>query len=59
MTTREGAPMTDNGYVGRYFDRRDLDEIDLLGDLMVAASESDGPLSETQVDAILGVEPNE
>ncbi|UYM06525.1 hypothetical protein [Solicola gregarius] len=46
--------MTDNGYVGRYFDRGDLDEINLLSELIVAASESDGPLTDEQVDAILG-----
>jgi hypothetical protein len=33
------------------------DEIELLGELVIAASESVGPLSTTSVDAILGVTP--
>ncbi len=32
-----------------------LDEIELTGELMIAASSSDGPLSENEVDSILGV----
>ena len=32
-----------------------LDEIELYGELMIAASRSDGPLSMTEIDAVLGV----
>jgi len=32
-----------------------LDEIELYGELMIAASRSDGPLSITEIDAVLGV----
>ena len=32
-----------------------LEEIDLTSELMVVASESDGPLSQADVDRILGV----
>lgn len=32
-----------------------IDEIELTSDLMIAASHSDGPLSETEVDSILGI----
>ena len=48
--------MSDDWYVGRYLNRRDLDEIDLLTDLMVAALESDQPMTDAQIDAILRVD---
>jgi hypothetical protein len=32
-----------------------LDEIELYGELMIAASRSDGPLSTAEIDAVLGV----
>jgi hypothetical protein len=32
-------------------------EIELVGDLVVAASASDGPLSQDEVDGLLGVRP--
>jgi hypothetical protein len=32
------------------------DEIELVGDLVVAASASDGPLSEDEIDEVLGVD---
>jgi hypothetical protein len=32
-----------------------LDEIELYGELMIAASRSDGPLSMPEIDAVLGV----
>ena len=48
--------MSDDWYVGRYLNRRDLDEIDLLTDLMVAALESDQPMTEAQIDVILRVD---
>jgi hypothetical protein len=32
-----------------------LDEIELYGELMIAASRSDGPLSMAEIDAVLGV----
>ncbi|MEO3936678.1 hypothetical protein V3N99_07935 [Dermatophilaceae bacterium Soc4.6] len=32
-----------------------LDEIHLVGELIIAASVSDGPLSESQIDEVLGV----
>lgn len=36
-----------------------LTEIELMADLIVAAAASDGPLSQAQVDAMLGVKPRE
>ena len=39
----------------RVQDREVLDEIELYGDLIIAASGSEGPLSEDQIDAILGI----
>ncbi len=36
-------------------DKDVLAEIDLTSDLMIAASEHDGPLTQEQVDAILGL----
>jgi hypothetical protein len=39
----------------RVHDRVVLDEIELYGDLIIAASDSEGPLSEEEIDAILGV----
>jgi len=41
----------------RVHDRVALDEIELYGELMIAASKSDGPLSTVEIDAILGVVP--
>jgi hypothetical protein len=41
----------------RVHDAVALDEIELYGNLMIAASESDGPLSQDQIDEILGVKP--
>ena len=32
------------------------DEIELVGDLVVAASASEGPLTEDEIDAVLGVD---
>jgi hypothetical protein len=32
-----------------------LDEIELYGNLMIAASETDGPLSQERIDEILGI----
>lgn len=40
---------------GRVHDSAALEEIWLTGELIVAASESDGPLSPERIDAILGV----
>lgn len=40
----------------RLRDDQALDEIELTSNLMIAASEHDGPLSQRQVDDILGVE---
>lgn len=34
-----------------------LVEVELTANLIVAASESDGPLSQAEIDAILGVSP--
>ncbi len=34
-----------------------LREVELTTNLMIAASESDGPLTQEQIDAILGVQP--
>ncbi|MCI0688620.1 MAG: hypothetical protein L0Y54_15485 [Sporichthyaceae bacterium] len=41
----------------RVHDHVALDEIELYGELMIAASRSDGPLSMVEIDAILGVSP--
>jgi hypothetical protein len=41
----------------RVHDAVALDEIELYGNLMIAASESDGPLSQERIDEILGVRP--
>lgn len=46
--------------VSRFSDRRVhdhvvLDEIELYGDLMIAASASEGPLTQAQIDAVLGL----
>jgi hypothetical protein len=41
----------------RIHDAEALDEIELYGNLMIAASESDGPLSQEQIDEILGIKP--
>ena len=34
-----------------------LDEIELYGDLVIAASSSDEPLSQDQIDIVLGLTP--
>ena len=34
-------------------------EIELVGDLVVAATSSDGPLPQGEIDRLLGVEPGE
>ncbi len=34
-----------------------LEEIELTSELMIAATEADGPLEQTQIDRILGVLP--
>jgi len=34
-----------------------LDEIELYGDLMIAASQSEGRMSRDEIDAVLGVAP--
>lgn len=39
----------------RVHDHVALDEIELYGELMIAASKSEGPLSVAEIDAILGV----
>jgi hypothetical protein len=39
----------------RVHDRVALDEIELYGELIIAASASDGPLSHAQIDAVLGI----
>ena len=39
----------------RVHDRVVLDEIELYGELIIAASDSEGPLSEDEIDVILGV----
>lgn len=39
----------------RVHDRVALDEIELYGELIIAASASDDPLTQDQIDAILGV----
>ena len=35
-----------------------LDEIELYGELVIAASGSDGPLSQDQIDLVLGLQPD-
>lgn len=39
----------------RLRDQQALDEIEMTSDLMIAASEHEGPLTEGQVDEILGI----
>ncbi|UPK75750.1 hypothetical protein MU582_03675 [Nocardioidaceae bacterium SCSIO 66511] len=39
----------------RLRDEQALDEIEMTSDLMIAASEHDGPLTQPQVDQILGL----
>lgn len=34
-----------------------LDEIELYGELVIAASTADGPLSQDQIDRVLGLDP--
>jgi hypothetical protein len=34
-----------------------LDEIELYGDLVIAASAAEGTLSQEEIDSVLGVEP--
>ncbi len=41
----------------RVQDRDVLHEIELYGELIIAASASDGPLDQAVIDAILGVQP--
>lgn len=47
--------MSEDWYVGRYLNPRDLAEIELLTDLMLAAVQSDEPMTDAQIDAILHV----
>jgi hypothetical protein len=39
----------------RVHDHVALDEIELYGELIIAAAASDGPLSQVQIDAVLGI----
>jgi len=39
----------------RLRDQNALDEIEMTSNLMIAASETDGPLTQQQIDEILGV----
>jgi len=41
----------------RIHDAVALDEIELYGNLMIAASESDGRLSQERIDEVLGIRP--
>lgn len=43
----------------RVHDRVALDEIELYGELVIAASSSDEPLSEDQIDLVLGLDPDD
>jgi hypothetical protein len=54
---REGGGVVIENPDHRVHDAVALDEIELYGNLMIAASESDGPLSQDQIDEILGVKP--
>lgn len=48
--------MTPDPYVGAELTDGPLqDEIELVGDLVVAASASEGPLSEAEIDEVLGL----
>ncbi len=48
--------MTKDPYNGEELTDDDLqNEIELVGDLVVAASSSEGPLSEAEIDRLLGV----
>ncbi len=35
-----------------------LDEIEMMTNLIIATSESQGPLTQAQIDAILGIDPD-
>ena len=50
-----GAGVVFDNPDARIHDAVALDEIELYGNLMIAAAESDGPLSQDQIDEILGV----
>jgi hypothetical protein len=52
---REGGGVVIENPDHRVHDAVALDEIELYGNLMIAAAESDGPLSQDQIDEILGV----
>jgi hypothetical protein len=50
--------VTPDPYQGESLTDDDLQsEIELVGDLVVAASSSEGPLSEAEIDRLLGIEP--
>ena len=41
----------------RLHDRVAWDEIELYGEVLTAVAEADGPLTRSELDAVLGVEP--
>jgi hypothetical protein len=54
MTFGEEAAMNDRLDVSMQ-DAEILDEIEITSNLMIAASETDGPLSQERIDRILGI----
>jgi len=53
---KQGRPLADQKSLdARMHDRAALAEIELYGELVIAASASDGPLSLDDIDAILGI----
>jgi hypothetical protein len=56
-TCRAGVRAMDNQFDFELVDRALLEELELTTDLMLAANASDGPLSQAEIDRILGVDP--
>ena len=52
-----GAGVVFDNPDARIHDAVALDEIELYGNLMIAASESDEPLTMEKIDEVLGVQP--
>jgi hypothetical protein len=59
---QEGSRSTEVSAIPRQVDLRvhddvAMDEIELYGELLTAVAASDGPLTPTEIDAVLGVRP--
>jgi hypothetical protein len=57
-TYEEACPVVPNGDA-RLQDPQVLDEIELYGELVIAASASDQPLSRDEIDQVLGLDRDE